>query len=290
MQSVGSLCEVINELDLEKYLEGLVNAEFSSKWSDEATGAQVVAARTYALYQMRQARQLKRHFDLDATVRDQVYDGSMKEDFRASQAVTRTRGLVLTVGSNQAPTPIKAFYHSTCGGATELPENVWGARHVDSSHGSLRLLHELAADRLDTRSARARSGRRVSACGARDYGPQPGWPSDWLDVVKQGKLVDLRAQARPEDGRVTRITTVWAHAGLVRELPLTGARFRDWVGPGRFRSTAFNVQPHRGLGGSKWVFQGRGNGHGVGMCQWGAKVMGERGSKCRPFSRTTIPT
>ena len=77
IHSQGSLCEVVNVVDLEKYLEGLVNTEFSSKWNDEAIGAQVVAARTYALYQMRQAKLDDSHYDVDASTSDQVYDGSI---------------------------------------------------------------------------------------------------------------------------------------------------------------------------------------------------------------------
>ena len=70
VHSVGSLCEVVNQVDLEKYLEGLVNAEFNSRWSEEAIGAQVVAARTYAVFQRRQARALSddQHYDIECSL------------------------------------------------------------------------------------------------------------------------------------------------------------------------------------------------------------------------------
>ena len=97
IHSAGSLCEVVNTVDLEKYLEGLVNAEFNSRWNEEAIGAQVVAARTYAFYQIRQARAEDLHYDVDASTSDQVYDGSIREDARAARVVGKTRGLVLTV-------------------------------------------------------------------------------------------------------------------------------------------------------------------------------------------------
>src|SRR6185312_11126927 len=70
-------------------------------------------------------KQKLRIFDVDASVKDQVYQGSLKEDFHSSQAVKKTRGMILTVGSDNAPLPLQAFYHSTCGGQTELPEHVW---------------------------------------------------------------------------------------------------------------------------------------------------------------------
>lgn len=64
--------------------------------------------------------------DLDATVKDQVYDGSIKEDYRAAKAVARTRGQVLVTKIGAKVHPIKAFYSSTCGGTTELPSAVSG--------------------------------------------------------------------------------------------------------------------------------------------------------------------
>jgi len=89
IHSAGSLCEVVNTVDLEKYLEGLVNAEFNSRWNEEAIGAQVVAARTYALYQIRQASAEDMHYDVDASTSDQVYDGSIREDRELRRSLPR---------------------------------------------------------------------------------------------------------------------------------------------------------------------------------------------------------
>ena len=62
-------------------------------------------------------------YDVENSVRDQVYDGFHKEDFRAAREVQRTRGVVLTAdGLGEDPEPLKAFYHSTCGGHTVLPQ------------------------------------------------------------------------------------------------------------------------------------------------------------------------
>ena len=120
-------CEVVNVLDIENYLDGLVAAEFSPKWNKRATAAQVVAARTYALYRMIEARgKNKLNFDVDATLSDSAYDGSVGEDFRSAKIAKKTRGLVLTTGKKNAPVPIKAFYHSSCGGKTTTPQKSMG--------------------------------------------------------------------------------------------------------------------------------------------------------------------
>lgn len=70
---------VINELDMESYLVGIVNSEISSKYPREAMKAQVVAARSYALASIRERKKTK-EYDLDSTEMDQVYKGAHVED------------------------------------------------------------------------------------------------------------------------------------------------------------------------------------------------------------------
>lgn len=273
IHAVGSLCEVVNTVDLEKYLDGLVNAEFSSRWAESAIAAQVVAARTYALHQMGLAR--AQHYDVDATVKDQVYDGSIREDFRASRSVARTRGLVLTTGPARKPVPLKAFYHSTCGGRTELPEAVWGKpypgfrRTVACPYCAIS-----PAYRWDTEMGDREVARLIRAGALTDGAPR-GWPRDWRRVLDEGRLSGLRVQQVDPSGRVRDVVASWLRAGRTFRLPISGVRLRQWLGYGRFRSATFNIASVPGNGGFR--FMGRGNGHGVGMCQYGAKGMGERG-------------
>ncbi|MGZ3692715.1 MAG: SpoIID/LytB domain-containing protein, partial [Bdellovibrionota bacterium] len=87
-------CAVVNTLDIEKYLSGLLNREMSPGWPMEALKAQAVASRSYAIYQMRQGK--IREYDLESTTQDQVYDGADSETPRSATAVEETRGMVLT--------------------------------------------------------------------------------------------------------------------------------------------------------------------------------------------------
>lgn len=298
VHSVGSFCDVVNTVDVEKYLSGLVNSEFSSKWSEEAIGAQIVAARTYALHQMRIARRdSDRRYDVDASVSDQVYDGSLKEDPKSQRLVERTRGWVLTVGPETKPTPLKAFYHSTCGGMTELPEHVWGASYAGFKRpvkcsfcgGSPALNWQ-----LDLTSADVAEAFRRALVSSEERNPRwaKGWPRDWRMAIAGKRLVGIRAGAWDGEGRVSEVITTWAltdpRTGRNSKIDLRvgGARFRDWVGPARFRSASFQVIARNE---GSWRFQGRGNGHGVGMCQWGAKTMGERGFKTSAILRHYYP-
>jgi stage II sporulation protein D len=281
--SVGSLCEVVNELDIEKYLGGLVNAEFSSHWSAEAVQAQVIAARTYALYQIRQAREkaqrigVEAHYDVDATVRDQVYDGYVSEDYKGSRAVEKTRGMVLLAENGSGSLePIKAYYSSSCAGQTQLPQDVWGRAAFGFRHrvmcpycaGNAKLAWNLT---LTTTEA-----QNLIRQGGLGDGAQAGWPKQWKRILEEGQLVDLKPGA-VSFSRMVSLKSVWFWAGQRIELAMSGAKFREWLGPGRLKSTSFQVFPSLENGAQVFHLSGRGNGHGVGMCQLGAKFMGEKG-------------
>lgn len=271
-------CEVINVVGIEEYLGGLVNAEFSSRWSEEAVAAQVIAARTYALHQIqRAAERPAQRYDVDSTIKDQVYDGYEKEDYQGSRIVERTRGMVLM---NQGQ-PLKAFYHSTCGGQTELPERVWG-----KSYGGFK---KTVSCPYCGSSPAFRWTTEVSARELKDLllaSPQIEqearkiWPADWKRLVRAGNLLDLRVQKlQRANDRVEELALVFSRPerpGQWTTLKISAPRLRGILGPGRVKSTWFDVIPVSAAS-SQWRLQGRGNGHGVGLCQWGAKVMGERG-------------
>ncbi|MGH7166739.1 MAG: SpoIID/LytB domain-containing protein, partial [Nitrospiraceae bacterium] len=110
---------IMNELDLEEYVKGVLPAEMSSGWHPEALRAQAVATRTYAVYQ-RQAS-AGREYDLVASTQDQVYRGRQGLDARVQQAVESTRGLILT----HQNAPVLAAFSSTAAGPTEDALNVW---------------------------------------------------------------------------------------------------------------------------------------------------------------------
>ena len=113
---------VVNRVDLEEYLYGVVPSEMGPKRYDEleALKSQAVAARTYALAHRAQFE--NEGFDICATPKCQVYGGLSAEDPLSSAAVDATRGLVLAHEGRFAD----ALFVSTCGGRTENVENVFG--------------------------------------------------------------------------------------------------------------------------------------------------------------------
>ncbi len=304
--SKGKACEVVNHLGLEKYLEGLVNAEFSSQWSKEAIEAQVVAARTYAYFQILES-QLKKssHFDVDATVKDQVYNGSIHEDFQSYWAVNQTRGLILSAEKNHNLFPMKAFYHSTCGGVTELPENVWG-RPLPGFKRRVFCPFCKTSPRFQwSLELRTQELEDLILKGISLTGLPVNWHRSNLAPLKQGHLKELWVSQTSTEGRVLRLILVWEYGKRQVYLPLQGVQLREWVGFSQMRSTSFQLTSSMKLNGKLngrwsgklsgdlpikvWHFQGRGNGHGVGMCQWGAKEMGEKGFKMAAILKYYYP-
>jgi stage II sporulation protein D len=270
--SFNGSCVVINHVDLEQYIAGVLDSEMSPKWNLQALMAQAIAARTYAIYQMREAGTPRFHgleppFDLASSVKDQVYEGAHRETYKSERAIQLTRGQVLTYDGR----PIKAFYHSTCGGHTETPERVWGLRlpyfrsvGCDYCRASPRFnwLYSISAAELE---------RKLKSQG-----------------LLRGRLLGLKILERNKLGRVTRVQIRGAEATI----ELAATRLRELVGGLNLRSTDFNIahNPDGGAHGGDFVFLGHGSGHGVGMCQWGAKTMGDLGYDAREILTHYYPS
>jgi stage II sporulation protein D len=287
----GWECEAVNQVDIEHYLDGLVNAEFSAAWNREAIDAQVVAARTYAYYQIKLMTGKKAHFDLDSTVKDQVYDGSTREDYRSRLSAIRTRGLILKASKKDA-WPIKAYYHSTCGGVTELPEVVWGKkmkgfhRRVTCPYcrNSPSFIWDVPLSAKEIAREIWEGARGLTGT---DRDLIKTWPRTWEKEIRGSALLDLRVTSQNASGRAERVTSKWKNAeGKTYALEMSGTTFRAWIGPSRLKSTVFQVLA---AGQDQWVLRGRGFGHGVGMCQWGAKTLGEKGKKAREILKFYYP-
>jgi len=112
---------LVNEVPLESYLRGVLPEEIGQPPDSdyEAVKAQAVAARSYTLSYL--GRRAPLGFDLWASVEDQVYGGTARENEQSNRALRATAGEVLL----SEGTPIRALYSSACGGRTSNVEDVW---------------------------------------------------------------------------------------------------------------------------------------------------------------------
>lgn len=244
---------IINELYLENYLAGLINAEMNSKWHMEAIKSQAVIARTYALYQKKS--RINDPYHLKNSHMDQVYHGAGKEDDRAFSAVNSTKGIVVTYKGDYALT----LYHGNGGGKTENVENVWGGKNSSKNMPYL--------------SSRKSPWDK----GAPNYAWEFSVPIDKFASMLKSKgysvnrIKSVKIKKKTRTGRV--LTVLIKTKGKDKLITLTGEELRAALGYAKLRSTMFKAKKS----GKSVLFSGFGSGHGVGLSQWGAKGMAEKG-------------
>jgi stage II sporulation protein D len=228
--------DVIHLLPLEEYVAAVAAAEMPASFPPEALKAQAVATRTFALFKKLEALGEGRSWHLGATVLHQVYRGS-GADPRALEAARATAGQVLV----RDHAPIAAYFHSACGGRTESGAEALGR---DEPY-----LASVTCGRCGA-SPRSRWRLRLSAAEAGHVAGLRG-PATRVQVV-----------ARTAAGRASRV----AFEGPGGHAALGAADLRQRLGFERLPSLAFTVRQERG----GFVIDGRGAGHGAGLCQWGA--------------------
>lgn len=240
---------VVNTLDLEDYVAAVVASEVPASWPRAALEAQAVAARTYAVAQkVAQGPAARAH--LGASVLDQVYGGAAHPASGALLAAHSTKGEVLTWGA----APIAAYFSSSCGGRSEsgeaafnLPRNSAPYLAVsddgDADEGAPRRLWVVRLPLAKLTEALRKAGK--------------------LDGALKSEVRSLLVASRTSSGRA-RTVTLGTAAGAH---PLGAVELRQIVGYNALPSLFFNVEVQHGVA----VFSGRGSGHGVGLCQWGAR-------------------
>ncbi len=293
---------VVNDVETGRYLASVTGAESPSSWHGEALAAQAIAARTYLV------THLRRHanYDLEGDVRDQEYAGLGTEADSTIRAVERTAGVVATYRG----AAIEALYSANAGGATEDSENVFAnalpyLRGVpspgdeiakDSGWGktSWEWNREFTAPQLGdylrsrglnvgvpqrvelvrvTGAGRVTLARVVGTTGTRDIGKDvtryyfglksslftvqltEGGETEWVSWRDSARLVDMSILG-------SELLGTSYERSLNEDRELTSIRITGYV---------YKLPP-------RFIFYGRGFGHGVGMSQWGAQGMALKGS------------
>ena len=271
---------LVNEVDFESYLRSVLPHEIGKppETDFEAVKAQAVAARSYTLSYL--GRRGALGFDLYASVEDQVYGGIARENAQSDRALDLTRGEVLM----SEGLPVRALYSSACGGRTSNVEDVWPwapTSYLRSVRDAAGALSETGGYCSISSNYRWREEWDAEAfmTTLRAYGPAEGGDTRVLG----GDLVDVRVTTRGRSGRVGELTvTTTRGAWTVR-----GDRVR-WAlrRPGKdaiLRSAFLKIGVVRDRKGhaTKVVATGAGNGHGIGLCQWGAMGMARAGKGYR---------
>ena len=275
---------VINRIDVESYLRGVVPREIGVRTATEraAVEAQAVAARSYVITRLGDSA---RPFDVSATTADQVYGGVESENAIANAAIDATAGLVLYFGDRI----VSGQYYSACGGTTAEPAELWRSRNEpylqrvsDRIPGTDRYYCDVAPRFRWERSWRADSLAAVIERYIRSYVDAPPEPL--------GAVRDVVVEGRTASGRVAVLRVDMEH-GAYR---VRGNDIRNVLrsaGGEPLNSTYFTPDIVTAADGrlSRLTVRGLGYGHGVGMCQWGAIGRARAGQDFRMILRTYYP-
>ena len=253
---------IVNLVPLEAYLYSVVPREMPRSWPAAALQAQAILARTYVLGRSSPLRE----YDLVPSESDQVYTGIDAEHAQTSDAVDATRGTVLRYGGGFA----SISYSSCCGGHTESNADAWGGKPLPYCKGV--------------------------PC---TYCSQSPWYS-WSKTIEMAQL---------ERALQAQLSAAGPIAGVQLQQPDESGRPRTWTFVGSDGTIEVNAKDvRRTLGsrvlpsllvrsvaieaaadGGSMTVEGGGLGHGVGLCQWGARGMALAGAQSRAILAYYFP-
>lgn len=278
--------DVVHELPMEEYLPGVIAKELFNSWGVATHQAQAIAARSWALCEMAMWR-TRRHFDTVAGEAGQAWIGATKHR-RSADAVNATRGTVLLHASRVVP----AYYSSCCGGARAA------ARDAISSS----VVHDIEPLRVD----------RPDGADCCSWSPTYRWQLS-LDAQALGRSLPAWARAegyaslfsldgirrieiaeRNRAGRPVAYTITDAKGALHQVLAerLRWGLNADPAAPGGMRPSRERVKSayfEPLVRGRELFVSGRGHGHGVGMCQYGAEAMAKKGAQAKAILARYYP-
>jgi len=250
------ILRLLNEINVEIYLTGVVPSEMPTSWPAEALKAQAVVARTYALYDLKDASGF-----LESSVLDQVYQRD-KISPAANQAIQATEGEMLLFNGK----PFPAYFHSSSGGVTTTIPSVWPQKQDFPALQSVQDPHSLSSPVQNWRTELS-PWEIGEAIRKRGY--------------NVGQVRALQVLKRDATGRVVAIKA----EGHLTSKVFDGNDFRLMLGWKNLKSTLFDLK----VDGDRFVFIGHGFGHGVGLSQYGAKAMAEKGYSYKQILKFYFP-
>ena len=278
--------DVVNDVDVDSYLKSVIPVELYTSWEEETYKAQAIAARTYAIYESKTAG-IKRDWDVFSDERSQMYGGIGKETSKSVRAVDTTAGLVAAWGQPGQERIFKAYFSSCCGGKTQSAYDAFGddyipplAEHDRGTTCSISPKFKWAPvsiqkEELSRRMA-AWAQRRSEAMGS----PRPELKIQGIARIDQAFLNKLD---RPVFFYVTdtKGTRFMMRAEDLRSAIAFDAPAGQTVYSGFFK-TVNEADAIR-------FVEGRGYGHGVGLCQWCAQSLARSGWRHEDIVTSAFP-
>jgi stage II sporulation protein D len=264
----GGQFDVINEVDVESYLRGVLAGEMFSTFADEAYKAQAVVARTYAIYE-KQMHTAASDFDLYADERSMVYGGVSAETPKSLRAQQATRGLVVAYGSPGSERIFKAYFSSCCGGAGQSAADAFGDPDIPplsaTSTGSL-CANSPRYNWPPVTISKSDLTRRIV-----HYASLHNMPEKDMAAVASINILSMNNVGRPVLFTITDVKN--------RRYAIVGEELRRAINTDSTPTTKVWSSFFQIDNGPREIhfINGRGFGHGVGLCQWCAQRRAELG-------------
>jgi stage II sporulation protein D len=264
ISSSNNSIDIINVLNMEDYVKGVLALEMpvgKNGENFEALKALAVCVRTYAVQKMKDG---KLYFDIYADTRDQVYGGLDAEKPISNMAVDETKNIILKHHDN----PALVYYHSTCGGQTEASQNVFTKENVpylagikDGSDPYCKISPRFEWTETYSKELIINRLKSYSILDNQNY-----------------SLEDISIKSRFDSGRVNELEiTVVSESEKKKSIIIKGNEIRSILrtadGKNILWSTLFDLS----LSSNNIELFGKGFGHGVGLCQWGAIALSRKG-------------
>ena len=254
--STGKSILLLNFVDLENYLKGVISKEMPlgiGNENFEALKAFAICARTYAVAKMYEGNLI---YDIFPDTRDQVYGGEYAEETISNKAVEETTGMILTFNGE----PAKVYYHSTCGGETENVENVFPKPPVpylvsvkDGSDPYCKISPRYRWQEVYSDNDIIRDLYEANVISNKNY-----------------KLDNIKIADKFNSGRVKDLKIVLSSRDGSKEIHLYGNEIRSKLRTPEKNRMLWSTLIEIKESGNKIIIEGKGYGHGVGFCQWGA--------------------
>ncbi len=246
---------VVNQVELEDYVRGVIGSEMSPSWPIEALKSQAVISRTYALWN--KYNRYDQPYHMESNVLDQVYRGLKRQSDVVKQAVKETYGEIMVYMYR----PAQTYFSATCGDHTEDVGEIW--------RESLPYLPGVE-------------------CGYCKHAPRHRWDVTLTEKEVRkaanvsGRIKSIEIISRTKAGSANKIKVRTAKQSRT----IKGTALRAATGYTKMYSTRIDkIKKTKG----GWRITGKGFGHGIGLCQWGAHGMAEEGKSYKDILEHYYP-
>ncbi|OCL25856.1 SpoIID/LytB domain-containing protein [Orenia metallireducens] len=241
----------INKMKIEEYIAGVVAGEMKKGWEKNAYAAQAIIARTFTL------KRLEENGNNTISARHEEAQAYRPENITPEirEAIKMTRGEVITYQGEY----IQGWFHSSAGGQTTSAKAGLAYKEAEPPY-----IHSVE------------SPDGLAPADIQDWQVSVGLEELAKALERAGEKIvqvkDIQVLKRDDTGRIVQIEIIYEQGSM----QLHGAEFRTLIGPDKLKSTLIKSI---GRSGNSFTFSGSGYGHGVGMSQWGAYNMAQKGKK-----------